>query len=458
MIAATPEAYRLMHYGTLALADIEANGIRIDVDYLQRAQGEVDQQIIELENELKQDEIWELWKRRFRDATNLGSRVQLGTVLFDILKIPPVKTTKTGRPSTDEDDLELIDHPFIEKYLRKEKLAKLSSTYIKGILREVDGDLLRPSFNLNLARTYRSACSDPNFQNIPVRNPEIAKWIRTAFIPRDGHWILELDYGQIEVRVAACYHQDPTMLEYIETNHDMHHDMARECFKLTKDQVTKKARFVAKNSFVFAEFYGSTYINVCQEMWRAIDREKLALPDGTPMKKHLALNGINELGRCNYRYPPLPGTFEYQIKKVENRFWNRTFPVYAQWKEKWWNKFIERGSFKTLTGFVVRGPCGRRDAINYPIQGSAFHCLLWSLITLNRYLKKHNFGTKIIGQIHDSMILDVPPNELEDILHIANHIMTVQIRKAWPWIITPLVIEAEGSQENWFLKKEIPVG
>jgi DNA polymerase I len=118
---------------------------------------------------------------------------------------------------------------------------------------------------------------------------------------------------------------------------------------------------------------------------------------------------------------------------------------------------MKRGGFKTLTGFWIEGVMGRNDVINYPVQGSAFHCLLWSLIRLQRELRWGKMRALIVGQIHDSIVADVPADELDDFLPLAKRIMTEEIRKHWKWIIVPLDIEAEVSESNWFEKKAVEI-
>jgi len=116
---------------------------------------------------------------------------------------------------------------------------------------------------------------------------------------------------------------------------------------------------------------------------------------------------------------------------------------------------LKQGWFDLLTGFRIAGVYGRNDVINYPVQGVAFHCLLWSLVRLVKWLKKNRMKTVIVGQIHDSIVADVHPDELDDFLAMAKRVMTGDIRKHWGWIIVPLEIEAESSETNWFDKRKV---
>ena len=309
--------------------------------------------------------------------------------------------------------------------------------------------------------------SQPNFQNVPIRDPRLGKMIRRAFIPRDGRVLVEIDYSAIEVRIAACYHKDPTMLEYIRTGHDLHTDMAVECFSLKPDQVSKQARFEAKSCFVFAQFYGDWWKSVAKALWgRAADLPGLpciacggsgksskggpCVPCGeqgeASFYDHLASKGFGSLE-----------VYEKHIERVENRFWKERFPRYDKWRDHRWEEYKKNGYFRLKTGFVCQGIYSRNETINYAVQGAAFHCLLWSLTQLVKEFRLRELESLVVGQIHDSVILDVPEKELEEVLRLARDIMCERLREHWPWIITPLEIEAEGSRKNWFEKQDLEI-
>ena len=454
--ATTKDAYKLFHEGALALADVESHGIAIDEKKLQQNINNTKRKIKRYTEFLKQDEIWNTWKKHYGTKSKLGSREQLGQILFTKLGHTCSSQTPTGRPKADEKSLLKLDIPFVKKYLQIEKLKKALSTYLYGIQRATINGFLHPSFNLHLARTYRSSSSDPNFQNIPIRLPWVSELIRSCFIARPDHHFVEIDYGGIEVCMSACNHKDPTMIEYIQDDtKDMHRDMAREIYMC--DEVTKDARYSAKNGFVFPQFYGDWYKTCAKSLWENNKILKLTLPDGTPMKQHLATKRITELGPCVFGTEPKPGTFEYHIKEIEHNFWYNRFNVYREWKEKVWADYQQTGRFEMLTGFTVEGLYGKNDVTNYYMQGPAFHCLLWSLIKLNKWLKEKKMRSRVTGQIHDSIIADVHKDELQPYLYMANKIMTRMLPKAWPWIIVPLKVEAEvvPLSGNWLDKKEI---
>ena len=452
------DARRLFLDGTRALAQVESNGMRIDVPYIHRMLDLTQEKCDEIEAGLKSDPIWATWKKVYGEGANLGSGPQLATVLFENMGINSKSRTATGRHKTDAGALEEIDLPFVQNYLKLKKLSDARVKNLQGILAEVVDGFLRPHFSLNTTISYRSSSSSPNAQNFPVRDPMLAKLVRRAFIPRQGHAIVEIDLSGAEVRVSACYHKDPTMIDYIKRGHDYHKDLAKQCYMLSEDQVTKGARGSAKGGFVFASFYGDWFVQIAANLWNTIGHDNLKTKDGVPLYEHLRSKGITELGEMggegkNRR--PTPGSFMEHISEIYDDFWGVRFPVYSRWKEDWWSRYLEKGFCQGLTGFLYRGIYERNKIINYPIQGSSFHCLLWSLIHLQDWLNDNKMKSLIIGQIHDSIILDVHLSELDDVLNKAYRILVQEIREIWPWIIVPLDAEAAVGYENWYSKQEV---
>jgi DNA polymerase-1 len=451
-MATLKDAYKLIHEGALALSRIESAGMRIDEDYLNRTLEDVKRQIRLLESELKGYEEFEIQNKMFGTRTKITSRQQLATVLFEKLGHKSKSKTSTGRKQLDETALEAIGTPYTTKFLKLEKLRKLESTYLQGVLKETVDGYLRPFFNLHLATTFRSSSGSPNFQNIPTRDPEIAERIRRAFIPRDGYVLVEIDYSALEFRVAASFWRDQEMISYAsDPKKDIHRDCAAEIFMCEREDVSKQARYAGKNMFVFPQIYGDYYINCARSCWEAMENLDLRI-DEVPMRRWMEVRGITELGACNSKYPPIPGTFEWHMKKVQDTF-NRWFPKFSKSKEVWWQEYKSKGYFDLMTGFRIQGVYKKNFVFNCPIQGPAFHLLLWSLTQLVRWIEKEKMKTKIVGQIHDSIVADVHKSELRDYVQKARQVMTEDVRKHWDWVVTPLDVEVEIAEENWFEKR-----
>lgn len=450
------DGYKLLHQGAIALAEVEANGMRIDVPYLDKAIDETMARIRRLEDRLRGCEEYRLQRRRYGQRVNLHSREQLGAVLFRDMGHEPHTATATGRPRLDETALERIGTRYTKGFLRLEKLMKLHGTYLLGVRREVEGEYLHTFFGLHLVRSYRGQSDSPNLQNVPVRDPIQGKIIRQAFIPRPGHVLIETDYSSLEVMVACALSGDPT-LTHDATEGDMHRDMAAECYILPPTAVPKPVRQNTKGGFVFAQFYGDWYKQCTRNLWDGIERYDLKTSDGASLFDHLTAEGIVGMGACDPTKDPEPHTFEAHIKAVEDRFWNRRFKVYHATRKRWVEEYRRQGYIDIVTGFRCLGPMSKNQVMNYHIQGPAFHCLLWSLTRLVREIKRLRMKTKVVGQIHDSIIADVPVGEVDDYLSLVADITTRRLLKAWKWITVPFRVEAELAATNWYEKAPVEI-
>lgn len=443
--------------GSQTLMDDEQNGMVLNLSYVQGEKEHIKRRVEFLRKRISDSKEGQIWKDRYGDATNWNSGPQLASILYENMGLTPKKTTAKGKPSVDEEALEETaqESQLVQDILRIRKLEKIRGTYLTGWERETGPDhILRPFYNLHIARTYRSSCSSPNMQNVPIRDKVAQKITRRAIYPRAGHVLVEADYSGIEVRTSACYHRDPNMITYImDPSTDMHRDTAMECFLLDLEEVSKPARQGAKNQFVFAEFYGSYWRNTAVGLWKWA--ESCTTAQNVSLITHLKKKGIRSLGDPADRRPAR-GTFLYHIREVEERFWGERFRVYAQWKEEFWQQYLEQGEFYTLTGFRCTGPMARNDVVNYPIQGSAFHCLLRSKYNTKNWIASRGYENDILpcGQIHDSGLFSVNPKLLPEFAKAIHYVWGEQLRKEWPWIIVPLEVEVEATpvDGSWYEK------
>jgi DNA polymerase I len=453
------EAYKLLHEGTLALARAEQQGVRIDLEYTEAKKEEITNKIEELENEFMSTNLYKHWKHTTgRRSVNIYSNQQLAHFLYKTKKLDPLKETASGLGSTSEEALSQLEVPELELLVRARKLKKVRDTYLDAFLREQVNGYIHPLFNLHLVTTFRSSCDRPNFQNIPKRDEEAMQITRRALFPRPGHQLIEIDFKSLEVRIAACYHKDPSMLRYIEDpTTDMHRDLAVQIFLIDKFNKGNSAhaylRNAAKNGFVFPQFFGDYYKNCAgymAQLWGKLPKSKwkkgqgYALKDNYFLADHLIEKGINSYN-----------DFVDHVRDIEDHFWTNRFIEFKRWKKVWWQKYQKNGYVDMFTGFRCGGVLSQNDAINYPVQGAAFHCLLWSLIQMDRRIIEKKWDTRIIGQIHDAIVLDVNPKELNIVAETLRRIMCEDIREAWPWIVTPLDVDFELSpvDKSWAEKK-----
>lgn len=442
----TIEAQQLFHDGALALARAERAGIRVDVEYYQQTSTYLEKRIARSRQKLEASELAKTWKRAYRQDVNFDSDPQLSRVLYGVMKIEPTKTTEKGNPSVDLEALENLDVPGLVELLEIRKYLKLKDTYIKGMLNEQIDGYIHPFFHLHTVRTMRSSSAAPNFQNQPNRDPESKKLIRRGIKARPGHMLLAGDFKGIEVSVGHAYHLDPNMKIYLEDKStDMHRDTAMKCFMLAQEEVLKAVRHTSKNKFVFPEFYGDYYASCAKAMWSEAQKDTHITKSGIQLIKHLSDKGIK-----TYKQ------FEDHIKQVEDWFWNTRFAVYTQWKEDHLKLYHMNGYVDYKTGFRIYGLMDRKQAINYPIQGSAFHVLLWCFIQLDRISKEQNWRSRLIGQIHDEIVMDVWPGELDMLIATLHDIMSVKVREHWNWITVPMEIEIETCPVDGSLYDKAP--
>lgn len=442
---------------------MEANGIRVDVPYLDKMLDLTLERIRTLRNKLESDPLFKIWKGLYGEKTKLTAKEQLAEVLIkEGLYRPTHFTEKSKRPKSDKESLKKVNHPFVKDY--QEMLAVMDdrTKYLKGIKREVVDGYLHPFQNLHTANTYRSSSSNPNGHNFPKRDSGRAELVRRCFIPRSGCYYGEVDFSGAEVRCAASYSKDPVLINYVKDSAtDMHRDTAMQLFSLESSQVDKRTtRDWAKNRFVFAEFYGSVYFQCAEHIWEVVE-EGFKLPGGVTVKEHLASKGITSLGQCDPKAikregGTRKGTFVHRVREVEEDFWNRRFSVYKKWKDNLWKKYQEEGGYQTKTGFYVtfgkEGVMTRNDTLSYGIQGSSFHCLLWFLIEIQKWLKAKRMKTLLVNQIHDSANFDIPPEEIQDVLNKAKELITHDLPRAWKWIIVPMEADTEVApiDKPWF--------
>ncbi|MDY6958350.1 MAG: DNA polymerase [Halobacteriota archaeon] len=432
------DAYQLFHEGTLELGRISRNGIRVDEEYYNTIHtpdgtGIIDKKITAIMKELLSSKEAKKFKNQVGREILLTSNQDIGILIYDILKKAPNYTAK-NQYATGKEILEKIKSPFVEKLLEIRKLNKISGTYIEQFRREVIDGFLYPSFSLLIPRSYRSSSSDPNFQNIPVRDKLAKQYVRSGIFPSKGNQLLESDFSGIEVGTSTSYNKDPKLIAYVtDSNLDMHRDSAADIWKLNKSQVTKDIRFYAKNCWVFPQFYGDWYESCAKALWENCRNLKLSKGDVT-LKEHLA----------STKQPIKTfSQFVNHCERIEKKFWNERFKVYARWKKEINQLYRKQGFIETYLGFQFRGYIKQNEVTNYQTQGTAFHILLWTLIRVAKEIRKRKLRTKIIGQIHDSMLFDLYPPERDQIVEIVNYYGTVKSRETFDWIKVPLKIDHE---------------
>ncbi|WP_312194573.1 DNA polymerase I [Sphingobacterium multivorum] len=390
------------------LAEIERNGVKIDVPALEEFSKTLEQDIKNLE-----ESIFEKAGVNF----NIASPKQLGEVLFDKLQLDPkAKKTKTGQYKTGEDVLLALAHKsdIVQDILNFRQMQKLKSTYVDALPELINPEtgLIHTSYNQAVAATGRLSSTNPNLQNIPIRT-ERGREVRKAFIPRsENNVILSADYSQIELRLIAELSKDQNMMEAFSQGHDIHRATAAKVYNVDFDAVTSEQRRNAK-AVNFGIIYGQSAFGLSQNL--GISRKE-------------ASDIINEY------FNQYTGIKKYMSDAVESA------------KEKGYVETIlkRRRYLRDINSanITVRG-FAERNAINAPIQGSAADLIKLAMIAIQKEIEQRGLTGKMIMQVHDELVFDVPKDEIEVFKKIILDKMSNAIKTS-----VPLIVEI-GEGKNW---------
>jgi DNA polymerase I len=390
------------------LADIEREGINLDVNALKEFSAQLQNDIVAVEKEIQ-----DFAGTKF----NVSSPKQVGEILFDYLKIvDKPKKTKTGQYATGEDVLAKLEnaHPIVSKILDYRELVKLKSTYVDTLplLVHPGTNRIHTSFNQVVAVTGRLSSDNPNLQNIPIRT-ERGRQIRKAFIPRDNdHVLLSADYSQIELRIVASISGDKNMCEAFQLGKDIHTATAAKVFGVPENEVTKEMRYKSK-SVNFGIIYGQGAFGLAENL-------------NIPRKEAQDLI-------ANY-FKEYAGILDYMTDTKE--FARKNGFVKTLMGRKRWLRDINSNN-ATVRSFA------ERNAINAPIQGSAADMIKIAMINIQREFLQQNFKSKMLLQVHDELVFDVHKNELE----IVKPIILKHMQQALP-LKVPVEVGL-GVGDNW---------
>ena len=391
------------------LADMEKEGINLDVDFLKA----MSKDLAEESNALEQN-IYETVGETF----NLASPKQLGEILFDKLKIggPKQKKTKTGQYATGEEVLSYLakDNEIVRNILEWRQLVKLQSTYVDALPNQVDAKTKRvhTDYMQTVAATGRLSSTNPNLQNIPIRT-ERGRQIRKAFIARDENYtLLAADYSQIELRIIAALSGEENMIKAFQNNEDIHKSTASKVFNVPLEEVTKEQRSNAK-TVNFGIIYGVSAFGLSNQT--DLSRKEAA-----------------ELIEAYYQsYPKLKAYMSEQVDFARENGYVQTV-------------LGRRRYLKDINSAnaMVRGGA-ERNAVNAPIQGSAADIIKIAMINIHKRLIAENWKSKMLLQVHDELVFDVHNSELEKIQPMIKSEMENAFK-----LDVPLIVDL-GMGKNW---------
>ena len=388
------------------LFEIERNGVLLDYKLLQKQSHELGEKLYALEQQ-----AYTIAGQPF----NLNSPKQIQEILFNQLKLPIIKKTPTGVPSTDEDVLQqlALDYPLPKLLLDYRSLAKLKSTYTDKLPLMIDRNTGRVHTNYAqaVAVTGRLASSDPNLQNIPVRTSE-GRRIREAFIAPPGHRIISADYSQIELRIMAHISQDEGLLKAFAAGEDIHKATAAEVFGIPLEQVDQEQRRYAK-VINFGLIYGMSEFGLAAQL--GIERSAAR----AYMERYFA------------RYPGVESYMQQTREKARQLGYVETVLGRRLWLPE----------ISNANGNRRQG--AERAAINAPMQGTAADIIKLAMIAVHNWLHKEQLRSKLIMQVHDELILEVPDDEIALIKNSLTEYMGNVLQ-----LDVPLLIDV-GVGDNW---------
>jgi DNA polymerase-1 len=355
---------------------MERTGVLVDAARLDAQSRELGQKMIELEQKACAEA---------GQPFNLNSPKQIGEIFFERLKLPVVKKTPSGAPSTDEDVLEklALDYPLPKTLLEYRSVSKLKSTYTDKLPRMVNAKTGRvhTTYGQTTAVTGRLASNDPNLQNIPVRTPE-GRRIREAFVAPAGHAIVSADYSQIELRIMAHLSQDQGLLDAFARAEDIHRATAAEIFGRSPQEVTSEERRYAK-TINFGLIYGMSAFGLASNL--GIERDAAR----------------NYIDRYFMRYPGV-------AKYMES---TRALAKRQGYVETVFGRRLWLAEINSPNG--PRRSAAERAAINAPMQGTAADLIKLAMIAVDHWIHTERLGTRLIMQVHDELVLEAPEAEVD---------------------------------------------
>ena len=401
------EVYRRIELPVMqVLFAMERHGVLLDTAALEAQSQELGQRIVELERRVHE---------QAGQPFNLSSPKQLQEILFDKHKLPVTKKTPTGQPSTDEDVLEelALDHPLPKLILEHRALSKLKSTYTDKLPKMVNPSTGRVHTNYGqaVAVTGRLASNDPNLQNIPVRTAE-GRRIREAFVAPEGAAIVSADYSQIELRIMAHLSGDANLLKAFSAGEDVHRHTAAEVFGVEPGSVSSEQRRYAK-VINFGLIYGMSAFGLASQL------------------------GIERSAAQQYM----------------DRYFSR-YPGVAQYMQDTRESARQRGYVETVFGRRLylpdiratnnaRRQAAERAAINAPMQGTAADLVKLAMIAVHRWIATESLASRLIMQVHDELVLEVPNREIDTVKKKVPELMAGVAS-----LEVPLVVDI-GTGANW---------
>jgi len=406
------------------LANLTDRGIKIDLNELDNLNTMFSSEMEECKNQILSTEAAKKFEEEKGKELEITSPTQLGQVIYDICKVEKTRKrlTPTRKGATNElvfqEILNTTEDPEVKKIISSLFTYRKNTKVIERVAeyrRLVDSEgFIHPTYNLNIATSFRSSSDGPNIQNVFIHDEEQKKF-RRCIVPRPGHIFLEPDYDALEVRVMAMASRDPVLTQQIIDGVDPHRIWASRIFQVPQDQITTSQRYKGKNGFVFPRFYGSVEESIIRY------------------------------------FPEVP---KDHMLKVCREFWEEYHYV-KEWQLRTISEYRKKGYVELMTGARRPGPLSINKLYNTPIQGPAYHLLQDALNKNEEALLKSKTITCQVAEIHDDILLDTHPDEAEEVIELVEKIMCSK-RFDWQRNV-PLSVSWDVGIRNWYEMEPLKV-
>lgn len=470
-------AYKLFHKGSIALAELEYNGVKMDLNKAKSSMDFCEQKIKEIETAIEKEPFWKEWKTRFGEKASLLSDDQV-VKMYQAHGYWAKGISKDSKPVADREFLtKLLDQePFFQYVLDYREYNKMSSTYLRNYFVETNDDgRIRSFYSLSNVSSYRTSSSSPNMQNQSSRDPRQVELLKSCFVPSKGCYITSMDFSGLENFVSSNLTDDEYMMGTLVGGVDMHKDNAKFMFFVSEEEFealkaydeehhTKYAKTLrnAGKTASFSTLYGAGAPKVADSLWKVMDDADIHV---TPTEKARTrvINRLNlvegyktycEWCQNNQKNPMSEEAF-YRSKFMEHcqdfltDFWEVRMKATKAWRDQTWEKFLEEGEIHNPVGTTIRSGKSANMVLNAPAQGSGSCVTLWCVGMLLHEIKKRGLHSKVIMQIHDDIVCEVPEEELDEHLCVQKYVMEVLTQKIFKWLKIPLRVEAEISNVSW---------
>ena len=477
-------AWDLYHKGSIALSELEYNGITMDLKKAEKSRSYCIEKLKEVEEKYKKDPIWKEWVEIYGNNASILSDTQIIDIFIKRKGFFPKGISKKSKPKADYEWLsKMIDQcPFLSYVLEVRKWEKILNTYLKSFFIETNDDgKIRCFYSNTKSSSYRMSSDSPNLTNQASRDSEQVQLLKTCFVvdPPDKvtgeeFYLISTDFSQLENFVNASISNDSYFLSTLNGGVDLHKDNALFMFFCTEEEFQELKKYDEENHTKFAKtlrnagktasfstLYGANAITIGTSLWKAMEENNVHVTPYETAKDRI-ISALN-LDEKYKKYLFTLKNKQEAITKEEfyldcyikhaqeffDNFWKKRMKNMGEWRENTFNEFCKSGYVDYPTGLRSGGIFSRNTILNAPGQGSGACVTMWCICRINLLLKQYNMKSSLRLQIHDDIVGMVPRSEVKKYVSIVKQVMEDETCIVFPWLKTKLHIDPEISSTTW---------